>query len=354
MALREGSDCFVEVGQGAAGIVYWNRSTNTAFKVGPTDVVERELGMMKLVGNSVPGFVRFSKDLKYDKFFGKGKAAIELQFYPRGDLFDLVRFGGPVNSLAARVIFQCLLQTVGLMHNAKVSHRDLKPENVMVSNKGMPVIIDAGSCVHADKDEPGVFTWGTDAYMHPEIYERDARAIVHGPEADVFALAIILFMLLTGRSPWQHPVVTHDAAYRALVNDNLVLFWQIQGAQKGTVVSERAKHLLNGMLVSREQRWTLEQVYKSSWVRGQLPRETEYMDYMANKQALRDAGVAQAAQEEAAQEDAAQEEAAQEEAVQEDTGLQRKRRPLSPLACNVDPVAISGVLVKRHKRSTTM
>lgn len=89
-------------------------------------------------------------------------------------------------------------------HAAGVVHRDLKPENVMLCKSGRVVITDFGVArAHAEsigamKTIGGVV--GTPAYMAPEQVEGapdvDARA-------DVFALGVLLFELLTGEAPWQ-------------------------------------------------------------------------------------------------------------------------------------------------------
>lgn len=84
-------------------------------------------------------------------------------------------------------------------HSEGVIHRDLKPENILM-NRGHALLTDFGIAqVNAGGNQPALtqagVSLGTPAYMSPELAsgERDV-----GPTSDVYALACILFELLTG------------------------------------------------------------------------------------------------------------------------------------------------------------
>jgi tetratricopeptide (TPR) repeat protein len=105
---------------------------------------------------------------------------------------------------AARLeLFLRVCDGVAHAHRRGVIHRDLKPENILVDAEGAPHIVDFGisravdsrvtSMTHAGE------VIGTFAYMAPEQLagkpeEIDARA-------DVWALGVLLYRLLTGRPP---------------------------------------------------------------------------------------------------------------------------------------------------------
>ena len=108
-------------------------------------------------------------------------------------------------------------------HTRGLVHRDLKPENVMVENvDGTEVarIVDFGIAVlhEADGERKDRLTTnglvlGTPQYMAPEV--ATARAFDH--RADLFAVGVMSYELLTGRLPFDGDGVTvvhanvHDA-----------------------------------------------------------------------------------------------------------------------------------------------
>ncbi len=88
-------------------------------------------------------------------------------------------------------------------HRAGVVHRDLKPDNVMIARDGRVVITDFG-IAREPLGDAGKHTLGgivgTPAYMAPEQIE--ARPDIDG-RADIYALGVMLFELLTGELPWK-------------------------------------------------------------------------------------------------------------------------------------------------------
>ena len=85
-------------------------------------------------------------------------------------------------------------------HERGLIHRDLKPGNILFDEAGVPHVADFGLARRADEDESrsGNIA-GTCKYMAPE-QARGARHLT--PAVDVHALGVILFELLTGRTPF--------------------------------------------------------------------------------------------------------------------------------------------------------
>jgi tetratricopeptide (TPR) repeat protein len=104
-------------------------------------------------------------------------------------------------------LFADVCRAVQHAHQKGVIHRDLKPGNILVAEAGgrpVPKVIDFGVAKLASGVGAGAgvtrhgLIAGTPLYMAPE----QAEPFVHvDTRADVFALGVILFELLTGRTP---------------------------------------------------------------------------------------------------------------------------------------------------------
>jgi eukaryotic-like serine/threonine-protein kinase len=101
-------------------------------------------------------------------------------------------------------------------HRRGFLHRDLKPANILIADDGTPMLLDFNLATDARRpDQPRTpCPGGTLPYMAPEQLDAfigNRRAI--DARADLYALGVILFHLLTGRMPYPTP---HDTSIKRL------------------------------------------------------------------------------------------------------------------------------------------
>jgi WD40 repeat protein/serine/threonine protein kinase len=111
--------------------------------------------------------------------------------------------GKPQSVSEAAHLIETLAWAVHHAHDRGIVHRDLKPSNVLRAADGTPKISDFGLAKYLDaghgQTQSGAIL-GTPGYMAPEQAEGRNQDI--GPAADVYALGVILYEMLTGRRPF--------------------------------------------------------------------------------------------------------------------------------------------------------
>lgn len=98
-----------------------------------------------------------------------------------------------------------LAEALAYAHEQRIVHRDVKPANCMVDQEGRLHLMDFGLAFRQEEQSrltnDGTVL-GTPAYMAPE----QAAGREAGPAADQYSVGVILYELLTGRTPFAGPV----------------------------------------------------------------------------------------------------------------------------------------------------
>jgi serine/threonine-protein kinase len=104
---------------------------------------------------------------------------------------------------------------VAYAHRKLVVHRDLKPANILVTADGVPKLLDFG--IARLLDEEAITATGpsqmTLRYAAPEQVQGEAAC---GVGVDIYALGVLLYELIAGRSPYGRPEGT-AALVRAIL-----------------------------------------------------------------------------------------------------------------------------------------
>ncbi len=126
--------------------------------------------------------------------------------YVRGESLRRLMDRGPVAPDQAGRIAGEIAGALSYAHQRGIVHRDLKPENVLLDERGTVHLVDFGlsRLVGASPDQASTRLTRTDVilgtyeYMSPE-QRRGDRAL--DGRADIFALGVILYEMLTGTLP---------------------------------------------------------------------------------------------------------------------------------------------------------
>lgn len=136
----------------------------------------------------------------YDQ--SQGGMAFIVQEYVEGEtLKDLIRRESPLDPRRAISIALQILAALRIAHQQGVIHRDVKPQNILIQPDGKLKVADFGIASaggDAEMTEAGSIV-GTAQYLAPE----QARGLAVGPPADLYAVGIVLYEMLSGRVPFE-------------------------------------------------------------------------------------------------------------------------------------------------------
>jgi eukaryotic-like serine/threonine-protein kinase len=160
-----------------------------------------------------PGFVeRFRREARaaaglqhpnvvgvYDRGSYDGTYYIAMEYVPGRTLKQLIRQEAPLDPVRAIDIAIQILKAARFAHRHGVIHRDLKPHNVIVDDNGHVKVTDFGiaRAGASDMTETGSIM-GTAQYLSPE----QAQGHAVSGSADLYAVAVVLYEMLTGRVPF--------------------------------------------------------------------------------------------------------------------------------------------------------
>ncbi|MBO0779555.1 MAG: protein kinase, partial [Ktedonobacteraceae bacterium] len=132
-----------------------------------------------------------------------GNYFIVMEMIDGTDLRRYLRSRGILAIDRAMLIARDVALGLGAAHRRGIVHRDVKPQNVLVGRDGSIKLTDFGiASVYKDINDERLtttgMTLGTVQYYAPE----QAQGEIVSPAADVYALGIVMYEMLTGRTPF--------------------------------------------------------------------------------------------------------------------------------------------------------
>lgn len=131
-----------------------------------------------------------------------GGFLVEMEFVGGGSLEDRLEAGKPRPPSEAVRVFRGLVAALSTAHAARIIHGDIKPANVLfgaddtvkLADFGVArILTGTGAAVPLDGQ-----VFGSPLYMAPEVISGQSA----GPASDLWSAAVLLQLLLTGRTPF--------------------------------------------------------------------------------------------------------------------------------------------------------
>src|SRR5262245_3091044 len=186
------------IGRGGFGEVYF--ATSDAGKEVAVKHIERNLevelrGVGQCLNLKHPNLIDLY-DIRYDD---QGDAWVVMEYVAGASLKDTIDRNP--NGLPLEQVnfwFRGIAEGVAYLHEHGIVHRDLKPGNIF-EDAGYVKIGDYGlsKFISTSRRSGQTESVGTFHYMAPEIGKG-----VYGKEIDIYALGIVLFEMITGRTPF--------------------------------------------------------------------------------------------------------------------------------------------------------
>ncbi len=101
-------------------------------------------------------------------------------------------------------LFRTICSAISYAHQNLVIHRDLKPTNILVTDDGVPKLLDFGIAKLLKADDEAPLTETMLRVMTPEYASPEqARGERMTTASDVYSLGVVLYELLTGQRPYR-------------------------------------------------------------------------------------------------------------------------------------------------------
>ncbi|XP_005375447.1 PREDICTED: inhibitor of nuclear factor kappa-B kinase subunit epsilon isoform X2 [Chinchilla lanigera] len=207
------------LGQGATASVYKARNKksgelvavkvfNTVSYLRPREVQVREFEVLRKLNHQ-----NIVKLFAVEETGASRQKVLVMEYCSSGSLLSVLEspenaFGLPEEEFL--VVLRCVVAGMNHLRENGIVHRDIKPGNIMrlVGEEGQSIykLTDFGAARELDDEEKFISVYGTEEYLHPNIYE---RAVLHKPQqkafgvtVDLWSIGVTLYHAATGSLPF--------------------------------------------------------------------------------------------------------------------------------------------------------
>lgn len=197
---------------------------------------------------------------------------LALEDLNQGDLFLYLSKTDCFDEECARYLFHQVINTIEYLHEQNIFHRDIKPENLIFDDNFTIKLVDFGFSTTQQISHSKI---GTLEYMLPEVFNQEQY---QSSSADLFAIAVLLFNILTKRPPFI-TATSSDQLYKLISTRNYEDFWKIhcKTMSDSDYFSDDYKSLMNSMLaLDPLERLSISEIKESNWYNGKTPSNDEF------------------------------------------------------------------------------
>ncbi|NWX15659.1 IKKE kinase, partial [Aegotheles bennettii] len=207
------------LGQGATACVYKARNKksgelvavkvfNNASYLRPQEVQMREFEMLRKLNHT-----NIVKLFAVEETGSSKQKVLVMEYCSSGSLLNVLE--DPANSFGLAeseflIVLQCVVAGMNHLRENGIVHRDIKPGNIMrlVGEDGQSIykLTDFGAARELDDDEKFVSVYGTEEYLHPDVYERAVlrkpQQKAYGVTVDLWSIGVTFYHAATGSLPF--------------------------------------------------------------------------------------------------------------------------------------------------------
>lgn len=189
----------------------------------------------------------------HDFFWDDLNFYLVLDYCEGGDLTDFLLERERIPECIAACFFAQILSAVAYCHSFGVVHRDLKPANICIAKFPQIKVTDFGLCGFFSRNTLMSTFCGSPKYISPECL---SKVQYDGRLSDIWSLGVLLFVLVTGTSPWRTENTTQ----------------MLQNIMKGKYIlpeylSPTCKDIISGMIqVQPADRLSIQKLMNHPWL----------------------------------------------------------------------------------------